>query len=74
MDNTAIANSEAYITYFTEFKTGHKGIQFPSRNYLELGYEDESRERYVMLLANISYQEYLFYKVDTRVGKTRMGR
>jgi len=73
MGQTANDHADPYITYFTEFYIARKGIQFPSRNYLEVGYIKEDGEKYVELVANILYNDYIFYKVDTQVQKTEMG-
>lgn len=74
MENLSKKNADPYINYFTEFGITKRRVCFPSRCYLEIGYINEQGEKYVDLLANILYKDYLFYNVGAKVLKEEVGR
>ena len=74
MEDVSKKNADPYINYFTEFGIIKRGVCFPSRCYIEIGYINEQGEKYVNLLANVLYKDYMFYKVGTKVLKEELGK
>jgi len=74
MEDVSKKNADPYINYFTEFGVIKRGVCFPSRCYIEIGHINEQDEKYVDLLVNILYKDYMFYKAGTKVLKEELGK
>lgn len=57
------------ITIINEFEIVKKGVRFPSKLYYEEAYKDKQGRMAVQALGNVTFKDYQFFAIETRVTK-----
>lgn len=60
---------EPRITIINEYDIVTKGVRFPSKLYYEEAYQDKRGRMVVESLGNVTFRDYQFFAVETRVTK-----
>lgn len=58
-----------WITIINEYEIVKKGVRFPSKLYYEEAYKDKRDRMVVQALGNVTFKDYQFFSIESRVTK-----
>jgi hypothetical protein len=64
---------EPRITIINEYDIVTKGVRFPSKLYYEEAYQDKRGRMVVESLGNVTFRDYQFFAVETRITQESKG-